>query len=166
MQAPEEQNIHELFGSAVRSLLLLLTARREAGLGFLAAELLLAAPTFIEMLRQPGSALAPAMSASALTGICPRLLRPQLRVDAGARYVRQVALPRAADHIRRIQSEFRTPSSVRPCSAPRRRQPWGAVPFLCVLLLSGGGSASCLAAGPDLQAICFLWLIHPAVLRN
>ena len=35
--------------------------------GFLAAELLLAAPTFIEMLQLSGSALAPAMSASALT---------------------------------------------------------------------------------------------------
>ena len=75
--------------------------------GFLAAELLLAAPTFIEMLQLSGSALAPAMSASALTvfaRVCS-VLSFVLMLVRGM-YGKWLYRKSAADHIRRIQSEF------------------------------------------------------------
>ena len=88
--------------------------------GFLAAELLLAAPTFIEMLQLSGSALAPAMS--------------------------------AADHIRRIQSEFPDAQQRQAVLRAQGGVSLGAV-LLCMLLLMVGGSAFTLLLGPDLQAL-------------
>ncbi len=61
--------------------------------GFLAAELLLAAPTFIEMLQITGSSLSPGHERFSSDGFARGLLGPQLSADAGARHVRQVALP-------------------------------------------------------------------------
>ena len=121
--------------------------------GFLAAELLLAAPTFIEMLQLSGSALAPAMSASALTvfaRVCS-VLSFVLMLVRGM-YGKWLYRKSAADHIRRIQSEF---PDARQRQAVLRAQggvSFGAV-FLCGLLLSVCGSAFTLLLGPDLQAI-------------
>ena len=121
--------------------------------GFLAAELLLAAPTFIEMLQLSGSALAPAMSASALTvfaRVCS-VLSFVLMLVRGM-YGKWLYRKSAADHIRRIQSEF---PDARQRQAVLRAQggvSFGAV-FLCGLLLSVCGSVFTLLLGPDLQAI-------------
>ena len=57
--APEEQGIHELFGPALRPFYFFYRKAWKPAFGFLAAELLLAAPTFIEMLQLSGSASPP-----------------------------------------------------------------------------------------------------------
>ena len=121
--------------------------------GFLAAELLLAAPTFIEMLQLSGSALAPAMSASALTvfaRVCS-VLSFVLMLVRGM-YGKWLYRKSAADHIRRIQSEFPDAQQRQAVLRAQGGVSFGAV-FLCVLLLSVCGSAFSLLLGPDLQAI-------------
>lgn len=121
--------------------------------GFLAAELLLAAPTFIEMLQLSGSALAPAMSASALTvfaRVCS-VLSFVLMLVRGM-YGKWLYRKSAADHIRRIQSEFPDAQQRQAVLRAQGGVSFGAV-FLCGLLLSVCGSAFTLLLGPDLQAI-------------
>ena len=74
--------------------------------GFLAAEMLLAAPTFIEMLQLSGSSFAPALSASALTvlaRVCS-LLSFLLMLVRGM-YGKWLYRRSAASRIRRIQSD-------------------------------------------------------------
>lgn len=121
--------------------------------GFLAAEMLLAAPTFIEMLQLSGSSFAPALSASALTvlaRVCS-LLSFLLMLVRGM-YGKWLYRRSAASRIRRIQSEF---PDARQRQAVLRAQggvSFGAV-FLCVLLLTVGGSLFTLLLGPDLQAL-------------
>ena len=97
--------------------------------GFLAAELLLAAPTFIEMLQLSGSALAPAMSASALTvfaRVCS-VLSFVLMLVRGM-YGKWLYRKSAADHIRRIQSlvqlqaEMRAHASAQHLGRPQGRR--------------------------------------------
>ena len=121
--------------------------------GFLAAELLLAAPTFIEMLQLSGSALAPAMSASALTKVARvcAVLSFVLMLVRGM-YGKWLYRKSAADHIRRIQSEFPDAQQRQAVLRAQGGVSFGAV-FLCVLLLSVCGSAFALLLGPDLQAI-------------
>ena len=58
----------------------------------------------------------------------------------------------AADHIRRIQSEFPDAQQRQAVLRAQGGVSFGAV-FLCVLLLSVCGSAFTLLLGPDLQAI-------------
>ena len=121
--------------------------------GFLAAELLLAAPTFIELLQLSGSALAPAMSTSALTvfaRVCS-VLSFVLMLVRGM-YGKWLYRKSAADHIRRIQSEFPDAQQRQAVLRAQGGVSFGAV-FLCVLLLSVCGSAFTLLLGPDLQAI-------------
>ena len=121
--------------------------------GFLAAEMLLAAPTFIEMLQLSGSSFAPALSASALTvlaRVCS-LLSFLLMLVRGM-YGKWLYRRSAASRIRRIQSEF---PDARQRQAVLRAQggvSFGAV-FLCILLLTLGGSLFTLLLGPDLQAL-------------
>ncbi len=121
--------------------------------GFLAAEMLLAAPTFIEMLQLSGSSFAPALSASALTvlaRVCS-LLSFLLMLVRGM-YGKWLYRRSAASRIRRIQSEF---PDARQRQAGLRAQggvSFGAV-FLCILLLTLGGSLFTLLLGPDLQAL-------------
>ena len=121
--------------------------------GFLAAEMLLAAPTFIEMLQLSGSSFAPALSASALTvlaRVCS-LLSFLLMLVRGM-YGKWLYRRSAASRIRRIQSEF---PDARQRQAVLRAQggvSFGAV-FLCLLLLTLGGSLFTLLLGPDLQAL-------------
>ena len=121
--------------------------------GFLAAEMLLAAPTFIEMLQLSGSSFAPALSASALTvlaRVCS-LLSFLLMLVRGM-YGKWLYRRSAASRIRRIQSEF---PDARQRQAVLRAQggvSFGAV-FLCLLLLTVGGSLFTLLLGPDLQAL-------------
>ena len=88
--------------------------------GFLAAELLLAAPTFIEMLQLSGSALAPAMSTSALTvfaRVCS-VLSFVLMLVRGM-YGKWLYRKSAATTSAASSPSSPTPGSVRPCSAPR-----------------------------------------------
>ncbi len=121
--------------------------------GFLAAELLLAAPTFIEMLQISGSTLAPQLSTSGLTilaRVCSVLsfLLMLVRGMYGKWFYRKSA----AAHIRRIQAEF---PDARQRQAVLRAQggvSFAAV-FLCLLLLGVGGSAFSLLLGPNLQAL-------------
>ena len=121
--------------------------------GFLAAEMLLAAPTFIEMLQLSGGGFAPALSASALTvlaRVCS-LLSFLLMLVRGM-YGKWLYRRSAASRIRRIQSEF---PDARQRQAVLRAQGGvgcGAV-FFCVLLLTLGGSLFTLLLGPDLQAL-------------
>ena len=121
--------------------------------GFLAAEMLLAAPTFIEMLQLSGSSFAPALSASALTvlaRVCS-LLSFLLMLVRGM-YGKWLYRRSAASRIRRIQSEV---PDARQRQAVLRAQggvSFGAV-FLCILLLTLGGSLFTLLLGPDLQAL-------------
>ena len=121
--------------------------------GFLAAELLLAAPTFIEMLQLSGSALAPAMSASALTvfaRVCS-VLSFVLMLVRGM-YGKWLYRKSAAGHIRRIQSEFPDAQQRQAVLRAQGGVSLGAV-LLCMLLLMVGGSAFTLLLGPDLQAL-------------
>ena len=121
--------------------------------GFLAAELLLAAPTFIEMLQLSGSTLAPQMSASALT-ILARLcsaLSFVLMLVRGL-YGKWFYRKSAAGRIRRIQAEFPDAGQRQAVLRAQGGVSIGAV-FLCILLLSVGGSAFSLLLGPNLQAI-------------
>ena len=121
--------------------------------GFLAAELLLAAPTFIEMLQLSGSALAPAMSASALTvfaRVCS-VLSFVLMLVRGM-YGKWLYRKSAADRIRRIQSEFPDAQQRQAVLRAQGGVSLGAV-LLCMLLLMVGGSAFTLLLGPDLQAL-------------
>lgn len=115
--------------------------------------MLLAAPTFIEMLQLSGSSFAPALSASALTvlaRVCS-LLSFLLMLVRGM-YGKWLYRRSAASRIRRIQSEF---PDARQRQAVLRAQggvSFGAV-FLCILLLTLGGSLFTLLLGPDLQAL-------------
>ena len=121
--------------------------------GFLAAELLLAAPTFIEMLQLSGSPLAPAMSTSALTvfaRVCS-VLSFVLMLVRGM-YGKWLYRKSAADHIRRIQSEFPDAQQRQAVLRAQGGVSLGAV-LLCMLLLMVGGSAFTLLLGPDLQAL-------------
>ena len=131
--------------------------------GFLAAELLLAAPTFIEMLQLSGSALAPATEHFSSDGICPGLLGPQLRADAGARYVRQVALPqkRRRPHPPHPVRVPRRPAASGRAPRPGRRQPWGRAAVYAAA--DGGGQRLYPAAGPRSagSAYCSCRLRHP-----
>ena len=98
--------------------------------------MLLAAPTFIEMLPLSGSSFAPALSASALTvlaRVCS-LLSFLLMLVRGM-YGKWLYRRSAASRIRRIQSEF---PDARQRQAVLRAQggvSFGAV-FLCLLLLT------------------------------
>ena len=120
---------------------------------FLAAELLLSAPTFIQMLQLTGSTLAPAMSASALTifaRVCS-VLSFLLMLVRGL-YGKWLYRRSAASHIRRIQSEFPDPNQRQAVLRAQGGVSFGAV-FLCLLFLMVGGSAFTLLLGPDLQAL-------------
>ena len=114
------------------------------------------------MLQLSGSALAPAMSASALTvfaRVCS-VLSFVLMLVRGM-YGKWLYRKSAADHIRRIQSEFpdaqQRQAVLRPQDSFIEAGDQGGVSFgavfLCVLLLSVCGSAFTLLLGPDLQAI-------------
>lgn len=121
--------------------------------GFLAAEMLLAAPTFIEMLQLSGSSFAPALSASALTvlaRVCS-LLSFLLMLVRGM-YGKWLYRRSAASRIRRIQSEFPDAQQRQAVLRAQGGVSLGAV-LLCMLLLMVGGSAFTLLLGPDLQAL-------------
>ena len=100
-----------------------------------------------------GSSFAPALSASALTvlaRVCS-LLSFLLMLVRGM-YGKWLYRRSAASRIRRIQSEF---PDARQRQAVLRAQggvSFGAV-FLCILLLTLGGSLFTLLLGPDLQAL-------------
>ena len=121
--------------------------------GFLAAELLLSAPYFIDMLQITGSTLSPGLSDSALlllSRVCSFLgfLLMVLRGMYGKWFYRQSAAAR----IRRIQSEFPDAEQRRAVLSAQGGTSLAAVlgslALLCVL-----GSAFTLLLGPNLQAL-------------
>ena len=121
--------------------------------GFLAAELLLAAPTFIEMLQLSGSALAPAMSASALTvfaRVCS-VLSFVLMLVRGM-YGKWLYRKSAAEKIRRIRAEFPDAAQRKAVLAAQGGVSIAAV-FGCFLLLMVVGSAATLLLGPNVDAL-------------
>ena len=120
---------------------------------FLAAELLLAAPTFIDMLQISGSSFAPGLSDSALVlfaRVCSALsfLLMIFRGMYGKWFYRKSA----AAKIRRIQAEFPDPEQRRAVLSAQ-----GGVSFAAVIgafaLLLVVGSAFTLLLGPNLQAL-------------
>ncbi|MGN0706923.1 MAG: RING finger protein [Faecalibacterium sp.] len=120
---------------------------------FLAAELLLAAPTFISMLQISESPLAPALSASALVllaRICSVLsfVLMILRGMFGKWFYRKSA----AEQIRRIRKDFPDAAKRRVVLAAQGGVSWAAVVGAFVLLMVVGGVAS-LALGPNLDAL-------------
>ena len=121
--------------------------------GFLAAELLLAVPTLLQLMQITGSTMAPALSDSTmvlLARICSAL--SFLLMVVRGMYGKWLYRKSAADHIRRIQSEFPDAQQRQAVLRAQGGVSFGAV-FLCVLLLSVCGSAFTLLLGPDLQAI-------------
>ncbi len=120
---------------------------------FLAAELLLAAPTFIDMLIISGSSFAPAWSDSSLlilARVCSILsfLVMVLRGMYGKWFYRKSA----AERIRRIQTEFPDPEQRRAVLSAQ-----GGVSFAAVIgalaLLLVVGSAFTTLLGPNLEAL-------------
>ena len=121
--------------------------------GFLAAELVLAAPTIIEMMQITNSSLAPAMSSTALVAfsrVCSVLgfALMLLRGMFGKWLYRQSA----KEHIRRIQSEFPDADQRQAVLAAQGGVSFAAVfgSFMFLLLV---GSAASLLLGPDLDAL-------------
>ena len=103
--------------------------------------------------KMDGIALAPAMSASALTvfaRVCS-VLSFVLMLVRGM-YGKWLYRKSAADHIRRIQSEFPDAQQRQAVLRAQGGVSLGAV-LLCMLLLMVGGSAFTLLLGPDLQAL-------------
>ena len=123
---------------------------------FLAAELVLALPTFIDLLQVTDSSLAPGLSTSTLLTLFPGLLGAQLSADDRARPVRQVALP----------PECRREDPPHPRGVPGRGTAqavlcaqggtsWAAV-LGCLVLLMVIGSAFTLLLGPNVDALIHL----------
>ena len=124
---------------------------------FLAAELLLASPTFIEMLQVSGSSLAPAWSHGTLL-VFARLcsfLSFLLMIVRGM-YGKWLYRRCAADRIRRIQKEFPDAEQRRAVLRAQGGTSFAAV-FGCFALLAVLGSAFTLLLGPDLQSVLDLF---------
>ena len=157
--APEEQKVSMSFSALLFGPFYFFYRKAwKPAFGFLAAELLLAAPTFIEMLQLSGSALAPAMSASALTvfaRVCS-VLSFVLMLVRGM-YGKWLYRKSAADHIRRIQSEF-PDAQQRSGRAPRpgRRQPWGRAAVYAAA--DGGGQRLLPCCWPPICRLCSRFL--------
>ena len=104
------------------------------------------------MLQLSGSALAPAMSASALTvfaRVCS-VLSFVLMLVRGM-YGKWLYRKSAADHIRRIQSEFPDAQQRQAVLRAQGGVSWGRAAVYAAA--DGGGSAFTLLLGPDLQAL-------------
>ena len=120
---------------------------------FLAAELVLSAPTFISMLQVSQSALAPDLSASALVilaRVCS-VLNFVLMILRGV-FGKWLYRKSAAENIRRIRKDFPDAAKRRVVLAAQGGVSWAAVVGAAVLLMVVGGVAS-LALGPNLEAL-------------
>lgn len=120
---------------------------------FLAAELLLAAPTFIDMLQVTGSRFSPGLSNSTLlvlARLCS-ILSFLLMVVRGM-YGKWLYRKSAAARIRRIQSEFPDAEQRRAVLRAQGGTSFAAV-FGCFALLAVLGSAFTLLLGPDIQTL-------------
>lgn len=120
---------------------------------FLAAELLLAAPSFIEMLQVTNSVLSPGLSTAHLM-ILARLcsvLSFLLMLGRGL-YGKWLYRRSAAERIRRIQAEFPDETQRRAVLNAQGGTSLAAV-FGCLALLAVLGSAFTLLLGPDLEPL-------------
>ena len=120
---------------------------------FLAAELLLGLPTFISMLQISGSALAPALSDSALVllaRVCS-VLSFVLMILRGM-FGKWLYRRSAAANIRRIRKEFPDSAKRRVVLAAQGGVSWVAVVGAVALLMLLGGALS-LLMGPNLDAL-------------
>lgn len=123
------------------------------GFAFLAAELALGLPTIIEMMQLTNSALAPALSTTALlilARVCSALgfLLMVLRGMYGKWLYRKCA----AAQIRRIRQEFPDQTQRRAVLSAQGGVSWAAVIGLCALLTVLGGACT-LLLGPDLDVL-------------
>ena len=120
---------------------------------FLAAELVLALPTFIDMLQITGSSLAPGLSSSALltlSRVCS-VLSFLLMIVRGL-YGKWFYRKSVAGRIRRIRAEFPDAEQRRAVLCAQGGTSWAAV-FGCLVLLMVIGSAFTLLLGPNVQAL-------------
>ena len=121
--------------------------------GFLAAELLLAVPTLLQLMQITGSTMAPALSDSTmvlLARICSALsfLLMVVRGMYGKWHYRKSA----AEKIKRIRAEFPDAAQRKAVLAAQGGVSIAAV-FGCFLLLMVVGSAATLLLGPNVDAL-------------
>ena len=120
------------------------------------SELVLALPTFIDLLQVTDSSLSPGLSTSTLltlSRVCS-VLSFLLMIVRGL-YGKWLYRQSAAEKIRRIRAEFPDAAQRKAVLCAQGGVSFGAV-FLCVLLLSVCGSAFTLLLGPNVDALIHL----------
>lgn len=123
---------------------------------FLAAELVLALPTFIDLLQVTDSSLAPGLSASTLltlSRVCS-VLSFLLMIVRGL-YGKWLYRQSAAEKIRRIRAEFPDAAQRKAVLCAQGGTSWAAV-LGCLVLLMVIGSAFTLLLGPNVDALIHL----------
>ena len=121
--------------------------------GFLAAELLLAVPTLLQLMQITGSTMAPALSDSTmvlLARICSAL--SFLLMVVRGMYGKWLYRKSAAEKIKRIRAEFPDAAQRKAVLAAQGGVSIAAV-FGCFLLLMVVGSAATLLLGPNVDAL-------------
>lgn len=119
---------------------------------FLAAELVLALPTFIDLLQVTDSSLAPGLSTSTLLTLSRVCSVLSFLLMMGARPVWQVALsPECRREDRRIRAEFPDAAQRKAVLCAQGGTSWAAV-LGCLVLLMVIGSAFTLLLGPNVDA--------------
>ena len=121
--------------------------------GFLAAELLLAVPTLLQLMQITGSTMAPALSDSTLVVLARSCsaLSFLLMVVRGM-YGKWLYRKSAAEKIKRIRAEFPDAAQRKAVLAAQGGVSIAAV-FGCFLLLMVVGSAATLLLGPNVDAL-------------
>ena len=123
---------------------------------FLAAELVLALPTFIDLLQVTDSSLAPGLSTSTLltlSRVCS-VLSFLLMIVRGL-YGKWLYRQSAAEKIRRIRAEFPDAAQRKAVLCAQGGTSWAAV-LGCLVLLMVIGSAFTLLLGPNVDALIHL----------
>ena len=123
---------------------------------FLAAELVLALPTFIDLLQITDSSLAPGLSTSTLltlSRVCS-VLSFLLMIVRGL-YGKWLYRQSAAEKIRRIRAEFPDAAQRKAVLCAQGGTSWAAV-LGCLVLLMVIGSAFTLLLGPNVDALIHL----------
>ena len=123
---------------------------------FLAAELVLALPTFIDLLQITDSSLSPGLSTSTLltlSRVCS-VLSFLLMIVRGL-YGKWLYRQSAAEKIRRIRAEFPDAAQRKAVLCAQGGTSWAAV-LGCLVLLMVIGSAFTLLLGPNVDALIHL----------